>query len=306
MDFVGSPTALRRWSMASLIGNMAIIVTGGLVRVTGSGLGCSTWPACLPGSYVPHAESGAHAFIEFGNRMLTFVLVVIALCTFVAAWKARDDAGQPRRRVRGLAIAAAAGIPAQAVIGGISVLSGLNPWVVGLHLLPSVALIVICMVLVHEAWEKESAPADGRTRLLARSVAATGILVVLLGMVVTGAGPNSGDGGASRNGLEVAAVARLHSLAVWLVLILTALVLWTARGALRKAAWLVLAAELLQGVIGYSQFLLGLPPALVAAHMAGTALFTAAGANLWWLARPEEPAQKISGSIAAATKTIAR
>jgi len=152
MDLVGSPAALRRWAVASLLGNMGIVVTGGLVRVTGSGLGCPTWPQCTPGSYVPHAAADVHAFIEFGNRMLTFVLVVIAIGTFLAAWRARDEAGRPRRLVRGLALAAALGIPAQAVIGGVSVLTGLNPWVVGLHLVPSVALIVLCVVLVHETW----------------------------------------------------------------------------------------------------------------------------------------------------------
>ncbi|MFZ0530016.1 MAG: COX15/CtaA family protein, partial [Propionicimonas sp.] len=89
MDLVGSPAALRRWSVASLLANLALIVTGGLVRVTGSGLGCSTWPQCEPGSYAPHPAAGAHAFIEFGNRLLTFALVAVAIGTLVAAWKAR-------------------------------------------------------------------------------------------------------------------------------------------------------------------------------------------------------------------------
>ena len=131
MDLVGSPVALRRWAVASLVANLAIVVTGGLVRVTSSGLGCSTWPQCEPGSYVPHPDAGIHAYIEFGNRLLTFVLVIVAIGALLAAWRARDAAGAPRPLVRGLAIAIIAGIVAQAVIGGISVLVQLNPWVVG-------------------------------------------------------------------------------------------------------------------------------------------------------------------------------
>ena len=129
MDLVGSPAALRGWSIASLVANMGLVVTGGLVRVTGSGLGCSTWPQCEPGSYVPHGDAPLHTYIEFGNRLLTFVLVAVAIGTLIAAWRARDAAGNPVRRVRVLALLAAAGIPAQAVIGGISVLARLEWWV---------------------------------------------------------------------------------------------------------------------------------------------------------------------------------
>ncbi len=285
MDLVGSPAALRRWAVASLLGNMGIVVTGGLVRVTGSGLGCPTWPQCTPGSYVPHAEADAHVYIEFGNRTLTFVLVAIAIGTFIAAWRARDEAGRPRPFVRGLALAAALGIPAQAVIGGISVLTGLNPWVVGLHLVPSVALIVISMLLVHETWPVSPATVRPLARRLVWAVSALGVLVMLLGVVVTGAGPNSGDGGAARNGLDLTAIARVHSLSVWLVVILTVtLVVVTARTA-RRAVALLLGVELAQGAIGYAQYFLSLPPALVALHMLGTTLFAAALANLWWLTR---------------------
>ncbi|MGC3993815.1 MAG: COX15/CtaA family protein [Propionicimonas sp.] len=287
MDLVSSPAAMRRWALASLIGNMGIVVTGGLVRVTGSGLGCSTWPQCTPGSYVPHAESGAHAFIEFGNRTLTFVLVAIAIGTFVAAWRARDAVGSPRRDLRGLALAAALGIPAQAVIGGISVLTGLNPWVVGLHLVPSIALIVISTVLVHQAWRVVPAPVPARARLVVVATFVVGLVAMLAGMVVTGAGPNSGDGGAARNGLDLTTVARVHSLSVWVVVALTIVLLALLRrvpGA-RRAVQLLLVVELAQGAVGYAQYFLALPAALVALHMVGTTLFTAALTHLWWLTR---------------------
>lgn len=276
---------MRRWAVASLVANMGIVVTGGLVRVTGSGLGCPTWPQCTPGSYVPHAAADAHAYIEFGNRMLTFALVVIAVGTFVAAWRARDESGRPRRMVRWLALALALGIPAQAVIGGISVLTGLNPWVVGAHLVPSVALIVLSVVLLHLTWPVRPAPVSAPARRLVQATWWLGLLAMLLGVVVTGAGPNSGDGGAARNGLDLTAVARIHSLSVWAVVALTVALLIVTSGTARRAVTLLLAAELAQGAVGYAQYFLALPPALVALHMLGTTLFAAALANLWWLTR---------------------
>jgi cytochrome c oxidase assembly protein subunit 15 len=310
MDFLDTPTALRRWTVASLLANMTLVVTGGLVRVTGSGLGCSTWPQCEPGSYLPHPEAGLHAFIEFGNRLLTFVLVAVAIGTLLAAWRARLpggviaavdrsragsdgpatatlDPGAPRTRLRRLALAAALGIPAQAVIGGLSVLAGLNPWVVGLHMAVSVALVVLCVLLVHEAYDVAAEPVTARVRLLVRAVFYVGLLAMALGVVVTGAGPNSGAGGAHRNGLELSGIARVHSLTVWLVVAATVTLLWLVRRdtRVRPAVVTLLAVEVLQGAVGYAQYALALPPALVVLHMLGTALFTAAIAHLWWLTR---------------------
>jgi cytochrome c oxidase assembly protein subunit 15 len=309
MDLIGTPVALRRWAVASLVANMGIVVTGGLVRLTSSGLGCSTWPQCEPGSYVPTPEATGHAFIEFGNRLLTFVLVVIAVGTFLAARRARDTEGRPRRRTRALALVAALGIPAQAVIGGFSVLAGLNPWVVGLHLVLSMGLIVVCVLLVHDTRGWGPAPVTPRTRLLARAAFAVGLLVMLLGMVVTGAGPHAGDSGAARNGLELMAVARVHSLSVWALVVLTIALAVMTREQLRirRAVWLLLGTELAQGGIGYAQYFLGLPAALVILHMLGTTVFAAALAHLWWLTRePGALDQNSSGSSAAAMNTIAR
>lgn len=288
MDLVSSPTALKRWTLASLVSNMGLIVTGGLVRVTQSGLGCSTWPQCEPGSYVPHPEAGAHAFIEFGNRLLTFVLVAVAIGTLVAAWRARDSRGRPRKRLRVLALCAAAGIPAQAVIGGFSVLTGLNPWVVGAHLLPSIALIVVSVAMLHEA---HALTPDVRASILARRVAlgvfVLGMVAMVLGAVVTGAGPNSGDGGAARNGLNLEVVARVHSLSVWALIAGTVVLLVLARGTVKtwRAAIVVVVVEIMQGIIGYAQYFLSLPPWLVVAHMSGTALFTAAVSHLLLVTR---------------------
>jgi cytochrome c oxidase assembly protein subunit 15 len=305
MDLVGSPVALRRWAIASLLANMGIVVTGGLVRLTASGLGCSTWPQCEPGSYVPTPEATGHQFIEFGNRLLTFVLVAIAIGTFVAAWRARDADGSPRRHTRRLALAAALGIPAQAVIGGISVLVALNPWVVGLHMVVSVALIVVCVVLVHDVSRRRPLAVRPVVRILARAAFGVGMLAVVLGIVVTGAGPHAGDSGAARNGLDLLAMARVHSITVWVVVGLTLALIVATRGdaAARKLVWLLLGAELAQAAVGYAQYFSGLPAGLVAVHMLGTTVFAAALAHLWWLTRV---AQKSSGSTAAAMKTIAR
>ena len=151
MDVLNSPKALRRWAVANLVANMVIVWTGALVRLTASGLGCSTWPQCDPGSYVPHPEAPFHAFIEFGNRLLTFVLIIVALGTYLAARRAVRAGTQPRLVSR-LAFVVGLGIIGQAVVGGISVLTQLNPWVVGLHMVLSIALIVLCTRLVHEVF----------------------------------------------------------------------------------------------------------------------------------------------------------
>ncbi|HRA77161.1 MAG TPA: COX15/CtaA family protein [Propionicimonas sp.] len=285
MDLLTSPLALRRWAVASLVANMVIIVTGGLVRVTDSGLGCSTWPQCEPGSYLPHPEAGLHAFIEFGNRLLTFVLVAVALGAFLSAWRARTADGAPLRRARWLTFGIGLGIIAQAVIGGISVRTQLNPWVVGLHLIPSIGLVGACVVLVHEAYGLRRTPVTPRVRRLVWLALGLGLAVMVVGAIVTGSGPLAGDGAVHRNGLDPTATARVHSLGVWaLVGITIALVVWT-NGRARRAALLLLATELLQGAIGYAQYALSLPPALVTAHMAGTTLFTAALTHLWWSTR---------------------
>ena len=128
---------LWQLSVANLIANIAIILTGGAVRLTGSGLGCPTWPRCTNDSYVARGELGIHGVIEFGNRMLTFALVAVAVACWLAALGHRRQTG--RRRAHRLSTVIALGVPAQAIIGGISVLTELNPWVVSLHLMVSLA-----------------------------------------------------------------------------------------------------------------------------------------------------------------------
>ena len=151
LRIVRGPSALRRWAVVSLVMNIAIVVTGGLVRLTGSGLGCPTWPRCTEDSYVSHPQLGIHGAIEFGNRLFTLVLIIAAALTFVSAVLYRED-GRPRRDLRWLTAGLAFGIPLQGVIGGISVLTQLNPYVVGLHLLLSMVLIALAVWLVRKTW----------------------------------------------------------------------------------------------------------------------------------------------------------
>jgi cytochrome c oxidase assembly protein subunit 15 len=267
---------LRPLALASLIANAALVVTGAAVRLTGSGLGCPTWPRCTEESYTTTAAMGVHGAIEFGNRLLTFVLVAIALACFVAALLER-----PRRRsLILLALAVGLGIPGQGVVGGITVLTDLNPWVVGLHFLLSMALIAGAYALWKRAAEGDGPPRSlvpGPLRTLARLTALVSAAVIVMGVVVTGSGPHAGDEDAKRNGLDPATVAQAHADLVFLLVGLS-VALWFALraagappAAIRAAGVLVL-VELAQGVIGFVQYFTQLPVLLVGAHMLGATL----------------------------------
>jgi cytochrome c oxidase assembly protein subunit 15 len=256
---------------------MVIVFTGGLVRLTGSGLGCPTWPRCTDQSFVPHRELGVHGAIEFGNRMLTYVLVAVALGTLIAVWRATSSTPAARR----LAVVLAFGIPFQGVIGGITVLTDLNPWIVSLHLLLSMALIVGSVALVLQV---RAAPAS---HVPARSVALTRVtfgmlaVVVYLGTVVTGSGPHAGDVDSPRNGLNPHVMSHVHAAGVYALVALTLATLVALRGssAMRYAV-LLLGVEMLQGTIGFVQYFTDLPVALVAAHLVGAALLVATGTRM--------------------------
>ncbi len=278
----------RRWlwpvAVADLVANVGIVLTGGAVRLTGSGLGCPTWPRCTPESYRPHGELGLHGVIEFGNRMLTWLLVVIALAALVVAWRAGH------RRATRLAGLVALGIPAQAVIGGVTVLTDLNPWVVGLHFLVSMALVATCVVLLDALRGPARPAAPVRIRRLAVATLAAGWVVLWLGTVVTGSGPHSGDLDSRRTGLDPQTISHVHAWAVYGLLALTIAVLWAARRAdatpVVRAAAALLAVEVAQGVVGFVQYFTDLPEALVAVHMLGAALLSAGLAALVLAALP--------------------
>jgi heme a synthase len=277
---------LRRFAWATLAANLLLIVTGGAVRLTGSGLGCPTWPRCTDSSFTPHGTIGPHQLVEFGNRTLTFVLVAVAVATFVAAREAARRLGRPD--LLRLSVVLALAIPAQAVLGGITVLTDLNPWVVSLHLLVSLAMVGLAVTLVRRVGEGDGPPTPVvpvGTVWLTRAVFAAGWAVLYVGTVVTGSGPHAGDVDAPRNGLDPRALSQLHSDLVFLLLGLTVAVVLVLRSPdspllVRRAAGTLLAVELAQGAIGFVQYFTDLPVVLVAVHLLGAALVSAA---LTWL-----------------------
>jgi cytochrome c oxidase assembly protein subunit 15 len=262
-------------ALASLIANIGLVVTGAAVRLTDSGLGCPTWPKCTDASYTTTSAMGVHGVIEFGNRLLGIALFVIALACFISAWR---QTRRRRRQVR-LSVLVLLGIPGQGVVGGITVLTNLNPWVVGLHFLLSMALIAAAYALWRSTEEGDGAPVflvPAPLRHLTAVMSLVSAAVIVMGVVVTGSGPHSGDNGAKRNGLDPAAVAQAHADLVFLLLGLTA-ALWFAFRAVHapraaRAALTLLIIELSQGLIGFVQYFTHLPVALVAAHMLGASL----------------------------------
>ncbi len=297
------PVTAARWlrplAVANLAANIAIVVTGGAVRVTGSGLGCPTWPRCTEASYVVHGELGVHGAIEFGNRMLTFVLVAIAIACWVAALRSRQ--GRPLA----LATVIAFGIPAQALLGGLTVRTDLNPWVVALHLLVSMAIIGVCVVLLDSLRGPARAAAPTTVRRLTRLVLASAWVVLYLGTVVTGSGPHSGDADSRRTGLDPQVMSHVHAVAVYVLVALTLGLLVLAHRAgqerVARAAGLLLTVELAQGAVGFTQYLLDLPEALVVLHLLGAALLSAAAT---WVV--VSAGQRSSGSSATETNSSAR
>jgi heme a synthase len=312
---------LRPLAWASLAGNIGIVVTGGAVRLTGSGLGCPTWPRCTAQSFVPHGELGLHGAIEFGNRMMTFVLAAVAVATWVAAMRYR-----PRHRtLRVLATALALGIPGQAVIGGVTVLTDLNPWVVSLHLMLSMAMIALAVLFVRLVYDEtagaQDADAPDLLRRVAVAILVTTFVVLYLGTVVTGAGPHAGHLEPEdlagdrvfvvRNGLDPQVVSHVHAAAVYLLvgLTLAALVAAYRLGAaseVRRAAAALLAVEVAQGAVGFTQYVRDLPVLLVGLHLLGAALLTASATWLLVSTRAGSTVQPSSGSMATARNSSAR
>ena len=288
-------TVGRRILLANVVAEIGIVVTGGLVRLTGSGLGCPTWPECTDGSLVPiTAQSeGFHRFIEFGNRLLTFavlVAAVAALLVILRPWLAHrlpsssmlGTPGKIRRPLLWLAVAVAVGIVGQAVLGGITVLLDLHPATVAAHFLLSMAMIAAAYLLYRRAADPGDHPLTivvrPELRWLAFGLVGVGIVVLILGTVVTGSGPHSGDSDVvTRFDLDVRMMSWLHAdvVLVFLGLALTfavgARLAQAPRHASRAGAALLVAC-LFQGAIGYTQYFIGVPLALVSLHMLGACL----------------------------------
>lgn len=282
-----------RLAVLSLIGQTILVVTGGAVRLTSSGLGCPTWPRCTADSLVNTPEMGLHGFIEFGNRLLTFALAAVAALMLVYLWNLRKE----RRDLFLLALGLLASIPAQAIIGGITVLTQLNPWVVGLHFLVSMGLVVLATLLVNRAYGRtgrfrsvQLAPLPGVGRPLMAAVALFSAIAVCLGVVVTGAGPHAGDADAPRNNLDWDLFSHIHAVPAYLITAGSLVALYLVlqgkiRGPFRSAVFLLLSVTVLQAVIGFSQYYNGIPALLVGTHMLGAALLMIAATNAADLAR---------------------
>jgi cytochrome c oxidase assembly protein subunit 15 len=281
-----SPATVSRTALANAAANGLIVITGGAVRVTGSGLGCPTWPRCTDESFVATEELAVHGAIEFGNRLLTFVLTAVAIATLVVVFRSA------RRDLRPLAVLGFLGIPAQAVLGGVTVLTGLNPWTVAAHFLVSMALVAVATTLWLRSREPGvSGPLLRRPfPLLVTGVAAVTAVVLVLGTIVTGSGPHSGDPEAGRTGLDPQLVSQLHADVVFLLLgltvaLLVALHATDAAGRVRRATLDLLIVQLAQGAVGYVQYFTDLPILLVLVHMLGAVLVTAFTARLVWSVR---------------------
>lgn len=288
------PGWVRPVLIANLIGEIGIVVTGGIVRLTGSGLGCSTWPQCQPGSFTPvrHEASSHHDLIEFGNRLLTGVvgiLAIAALWVVVQRWP-------ERRRMHRLAWLVIGGVAAQAIVGGITVRTGLNPWTVMFHFLMSMALVAVSTALVRGARDDRSGTGalvvHPLAHRLALGTAAIGAVVLVLGTIVTGSGPHSGDADTpARTGFDPRFVSWMHADAVMLfcgLVIATLVAVWITTdttsdkdeaqtGNDPKQAWrVVLYVTVVQGLIGYVQYFTQLPELLVLFHMFGASLLVVA------------------------------
>jgi len=266
---------VRRMGWATLATNIGIIVTGGAVRLSGSGLGCPTWPRCTSESFTPYGAADLHSLIEFGNRMLTFVLVAVAIGTYLAARRTG------RADLTRLALVLGLGIPAQALIGGVTVLTNLNPWVVSLHMVPSLAIVCLAVLFLRRVDHAAPVVRRGAVVRLAWLVFAVAWVVFYVGTLVTGAGPHAGDAEAPRNGLDTLEMSQLHADLVFLLVGLTVGLFYALRATgaspgAHRAAHALLGIQVAQAAIGFVQYFGGLPVLVVGLHMLGTGLTAAA------------------------------
>lgn len=260
-----------------------LIVTGGAVRLTGSGLGCPTWPECTPGSYTPvpnQAEGALHAWIEFGNRLLTFVLLLTALIVVIIVIRTSRDS-VIKKRVRILAALQLLGILGQGLLGGITVLTDLHPATVAAHLILSIFLISGAISLRYEMIGFIKQVPSGLIASLAPILIWLTLSAIVLGTIVTGSGPHAGDEAAQRFGFDPRAVSWLHADLVIALVVLTTII-WllikqTNANLLKRKIQIFLLLILSQGLVGYVQYATGLPELIVGIHLVGAALVWGSG-----------------------------
>ncbi|MGW2299624.1 COX15/CtaA family protein [Streptomyces sp. NPDC001809] len=297
-----SPRTLRRAALSAVVMSVLIIVTGGAVRLTGSGLGCDTWPKCTDDSLIVTPEQGYRGAIEFGNRMLTYVLSAAVGWAIIAARSTKPW----RRGLTRLGWAQFWIVMSNAVLGGITVWMGLNPWTVAGHFLAANALLTVAVVTWHRTGEGDTAPrprVPRPVRRLSWAITLTTGLLIVLGTTVTGAGKHAGDSSdVPRMPWDWTNAAHLHAIAAWVVCAL-ALAMWLVLRVVdapldtRARARDLLIVLLAQGAIGYVQYFTGVPELLVAVHMLGSSLMWIAVLRLALSMRerptpaPEIPAQ---------------
>ncbi|AMB58405.1 COX15/CtaA family protein [Microterricola viridarii] len=270
---------IRLFAWLSFFSELLIILTGGAVRLTGSGLGCPTWPLCTPESLVPTAEMGIHGVIEFSNRMMSGVVGIIAVVMLVLVFALRKE----RRELWTLSLILLIGVVAQAVVGGISVLTGLNPFIVGFHYTVSLVMCAIAAALLVRVYAVPGPRELAVPRwfmILTHLTTFFVALTIAVGVLTTASGPHSGDLNAARTGFNAELFEHLHAWPAYAVLALTVTLAITSFGftGTRVHRWLLalLGVELLQIAIGLIQANTGLPEGLVAAHMVLAALLASA------------------------------
>ncbi|MEU3944817.1 COX15/CtaA family protein [Streptomyces sp. NPDC029526] len=295
------PRTVRRAALAALVMSVVIVVTGGAVRLTGSGLGCPTWPKCTDDSIAATREMGVHGVIEFGNRLLTYVLCAAVGWAIVAARSTKPY----RRGVVRLGWAQFWIVMGNAILGGIVVLVGLNPYTVAAHFMLSSALIAVATVMWQRVREGDGAPrplVGKAVQQLVWFLVAAAVLLIAVGTVVTGAGPHAGDSSeVERMPLDWETVSKLHAVLAWIVVTLT-FALWfvlkavdAPKGPLHRTRELFVIL-LAQGAIGYVQYFTDLPEVLVGLHMFGSCV-------MWiWVVRlllslRERPEEAVTGGL---------
>lgn len=282
-----SRRAFQLVTVANVVLLSLIVVSGGAVRLTGSGLGCPTWPQCGDGSFVPHSEYALHGAIEFGNRVLSLVVGLVALITPLMALRLRDGR---RRDLTLLSFGLWLGFLGQAVLGGITVLTKLHPATVAAHFLLSMVLLVNAVALSRRSRQGAGPPTPAVAPpllWLARLVVVVAAAVLVLGTIVTGTGPHSGDEThTARFGFDITNVAQLHADGAMLLTGLVAAMVFAVRitaapPAARRGSLFLLATIVAQAGIGFAQYFLGIPAALVALHMAGATVLWIGALQLW-------------------------
>ncbi|WP_229820229.1 COX15/CtaA family protein [Salinibacterium amurskyense] len=261
---------MRFFAVTSLVIQILIVATGGAVRLTGSGLGCPTWPLCTDASLIATPEMGVHGVIEFGNRLLSIIVGFVAILMVLMVLRIRRE----RRDLMSLSLMILGGTVLQGLIGGLSVRVQLDPSIVGVHYAISAILVAISAALVYRVWTGLRGPALSVPKPVAILTHVTSLFValtIIAGILTTGAGPHAGDDGTARNGLDAGILQHVHSWPGYALIAATlALVIVLARGGHRRImdfAIILLVLEVVQALIGIIQSRSGLPILLVGSHM---------------------------------------